>query len=227
MAQTWQDPRKQPRINPAIFGRPMIRPFCPTLRISPNLGPAFRPACPRMPTLPPFAIRRCFSLQYRKASPCSLDREDFFQHLGIVRKFAQLKGSALPAISKIADALQGEFGGLIRGGVLPSGRTGSVHISIAAHFEIGPDEGGRRPTASALSPTTPAAPGHAKPPLWPCRHMHGCLREERTAAVENPRQVAGLGKFPVNFPVLREFEGERMRWYEVPAPRASVRDALR
>ena len=48
----------------------------------------------------PLAIPRCFSLQYRKASPCSYDREDSFQHLGTVRKFAQLKGSALPAISE-------------------------------------------------------------------------------------------------------------------------------
>ena len=82
------------------------------------MGPAFRPACPAHANPATIAIRRCFSLQYRKASPCSLDREDSFQHLGSVRKFVQLRGSALPAISENRRCSQMPDGALIGAGVL-------------------------------------------------------------------------------------------------------------
>jgi hypothetical protein len=39
------------------------------------------------PTLQPFAIPRCSSLQIPKNAPCSLSRENSLQHLGTITKF--------------------------------------------------------------------------------------------------------------------------------------------
>jgi hypothetical protein len=39
------------------------------------------------PTLPPFAIPRCSSLQIPKNAPCSLSRENPLQHLETIKKF--------------------------------------------------------------------------------------------------------------------------------------------
>ena len=65
--------------------------------ISANLAPGVRPACPRAPTLPPFAIPRCSSLLYPKNAPCSSGRENPYN---ILKTLGNLPGNriALAAI---------------------------------------------------------------------------------------------------------------------------------